>query len=145
MIFHTSKAPLSARMQPPPQYGCVVSVGCGVYPPDPIGDFNIQKFMTMSWEATRIHKFFPILQNLLKLLGNAVSWANGVWGEGRGGGSMQITLVSHSILRFQMRRKWLIIVVFVVRSKGSHSTDLIQYLMLNLTSRYCQLKLMFTS
>ena len=60
-------------MQPPPQYGCVVSVGCGVYPPDPIGDFNIQKFMSMSWEAVRIHKFFPVLENLLKLFGNAVS------------------------------------------------------------------------
>jgi hypothetical protein len=65
-------------MQPAPQYGCVVSVGCGVYPPDPIGDFNIQKFMSMSWEAVRIHKFFPILENLLKLFGNAVSWANSV-------------------------------------------------------------------
>ena len=61
------------QMQPPPQYGCVVSVGCGVYPPDPIGDFNIQKFMSMSLEAIRIHKFFSILENLLKLLGNAVS------------------------------------------------------------------------
>ena len=49
-----------------------------MYPPDPIGDFNIQKFMIMSWEAMLVHKFFPILQNLLKLFGNAVSKVHAV-------------------------------------------------------------------
>lgn len=55
------------------RYACVVSVGCGVYPPDPIGDFNIQKFMTLNKESVLILNALRVLPNLLKLLGNAVS------------------------------------------------------------------------
>lgn len=50
-----------------------MSVGCGVYPADPIGDFNIQKFMSLNKDSVLIFKALRVLPNLLKLLGNAVS------------------------------------------------------------------------
>ena len=57
----------------PTKYACIVSVGCGVYPPDPIGDFNIQKFMSLNKDSLRLYCAPQVLQSLLKLLGNAVS------------------------------------------------------------------------
>ena len=68
-----SPAIVLCMYQESPKYACVVSVGCGVYPPDPIGDFNIQKFMTLNKESVKFFNSIGVLLNLLKLLGNAVS------------------------------------------------------------------------
>ena len=56
-----------------PKYACVASVGCGKYPPVEIGDFSIQKYMTIGPNMLRLPSFFSELRNLLKLLGTAVS------------------------------------------------------------------------
>ena len=66
-------SPTIALYQESPKYACVVSVGCGVYPPDPIDDFNIQKFMTLNKQSVKFFNSIGVLLNLLKLLGNAVS------------------------------------------------------------------------
>lgn len=57
------------------KYACVVSVGCGVFHADELGDFSIQKYFSrLGTHTLQMYKFFSELKNLLKLLGNAVSY-----------------------------------------------------------------------
>ena len=51
----------------------MVSVGCGVFKPEDLGEFSIQKqFSLGGFQPLRI---VSVLKNLLKMLGNAVSIA----------------------------------------------------------------------
>lgn len=59
------------------KYACVVSVGCGIFKPDDLGDFSIQKHFSL---GSNIFKIFGELRNLMNLLGNAVSCAINVTG-----------------------------------------------------------------
>lgn len=49
----------------------MVSVGCGIFKPESLGDFSIQKFFGIRF--FQFPKIFGELKNLLNLLGNAVS------------------------------------------------------------------------
>ena len=60
---------------PAPQYACVVSVGCGIFPPEVTGDFSIQTFLGMNAGKKVLHvkKILKGTEELLKLFGAAVS------------------------------------------------------------------------
>lgn len=58
-----------------PRYACVVSVGCGIYPPKKIGDFSMQLF---GKHYLHIKKLKSQLDNLIKLLVAAVCVCVGV-------------------------------------------------------------------
>lgn len=52
----------------------MVSVGCGVFHADNLGDFSIQKYFSrVGMHTLQFHRIFGELLNLLNLLGNAVS------------------------------------------------------------------------
>ena len=57
------------RGSPDAKISCVVSVGCGVYPPEPLGNTDIADALKMK----NLHKLPSRLKELLNLLTTAVS------------------------------------------------------------------------
>ena len=78
LLCIVSLAYLSFQLLEPTKYACVVSVGCGVFQADELGDFSIQKYSRVGTHTLTFHRIFGELKNLLNLLGNAVSL--GDWG-----------------------------------------------------------------
>jgi hypothetical protein len=57
------------RGSPDAKISCVVSLGCGIYPPEPLGNTDIADAL----KVTNIHKVPSRLKELLNLLTTAVS------------------------------------------------------------------------
>ncbi len=60
--------------EPAPKIACVVSVGCGIYPAEKIGDFSVQRYLDMfiGKQLFHLRKIKAGLAELLKLFGAAV-------------------------------------------------------------------------
>ena len=68
-MYNISIIIIHRRGSPDAKISCVVSVGCGVYPPEPLGNTDIADALKMK----NLHKLPSRLKELLNLLTTAVS------------------------------------------------------------------------
>ena len=64
----------NSRGSPAARISCVVSLGCGVYPPEPLGNTDIADAL----KIRKLHKIPARLRELLTLLTTAVCVVDGV-------------------------------------------------------------------